>query len=118
MSKHPQRTIKDLFSKPAVRLFALGAVSLLGSFVLGIESAGDPFDHIKAATASLTAPEVNTTENDLDGDGRLSSTDAYIALQIAQGYEEATPEQLRNVPGGHITVKTALEILRKLSLLR
>lgn len=94
--------------KNVLRLIALGGLSLLGSFILGIETAGDvqPFGHSEAAQAN---------HFDVDSDGTLTSNDAYLALQFALGYREPTQAQLESIPEGKFTTDTVLKMLSELS---
>ncbi len=84
----------------------LGAASIASSFFLGIQSVGEvqPFTLIEAGTVLA---------GDMNEDGFVNVEDAIIILEVSEGYQDATPEQLLADPNddGVLTVSDALHIL-------
>ena len=93
-------------------VLVLGALCVMSSFALGIETAGDvqTFTPIRAAATS-------DPTGDMDGDGSLTIRDAVIILEIAQEYQIPTAMQLQSDPNrdGRLTVDDALRILHDLA---
>ncbi|MDD5026273.1 MAG: hypothetical protein PHH13_02735 [Candidatus Peribacteraceae bacterium] len=102
--------IRQLFSHKNTRIFVLGLASIVSCFAVGIRSAGEvqPITLIEAGSADLTG--------DINDDGAVDLQDIRIILEIAQGYREATPEELRADPdqNGAFTVDDALRLLAAL----
>ncbi|MFH0770560.1 MAG: dockerin type I repeat-containing protein [Candidatus Peregrinibacteria bacterium] len=103
--------ILQTFSRKNARTWALGSACVLCFFLIGIETAGEvqPVSLIRAGSAQI--------EGDLTGDGSLTVHDAIRALEIAEGYEEATAHDLKTDPNGdgQITAADALWILRTIA---
>lgn len=104
-----------------VRILSVGALCLLGSFILGIETAGEvhPFEASKAVSPDEEAAESAGQEpGDIDGNGQVDIKDAIAILEIVQGYEEASPLQLDADPNGdsRLTTEDALRILRTIAV--
>ena len=110
-----KQSFLHLLNRKVLSTVALGVICIVGSFRLGIETVGEvhPFDRSNAAQSEPRADIMDIAE-DIDGDGIVTENDASEALQIALGYKKAETWQLRRVPGGRITEKTALAILQKL----
>lgn len=81
---------------------ALGTLSVIASFALGIGTAGDLH----------TIEHSGATENTV-----FDIEDAIAILEVAQGYREATLAELKADPNGNgvLTVDDALRILRTLA---
>lgn len=95
-----------------VKLLAVGAASIAGSFLIGTYSAGQvqPIALIEAGGATQTG--------DIDGDGVIDVRDAVIILEIAQGYSTPETFQLKADPNGDgfLTVDDAIRLLKKITL--
>jgi hypothetical protein len=104
--KHSQ-TSKRKTHPYGMQVIALGTLCVASSFAVGIRTAGDV-----QTVAPTSAGELQMT-GDMNNDGRLGTEDAIIILEIAQGYTEATPEQLQKDPNGdgQITVDDAVRLL-------
>jgi hypothetical protein len=104
--------IRTILSRQNLHVLTLGALAVVGSFSLGIQSAGEvqPISLIEAGSTQIAG--------DIDGSGEISVQDAIAILEIAKGYEEPTPEQLLADPNGDglLTVDDAIRILKNLSL--
>ncbi len=95
-----------------MRVFLLSSLSVVGAFSLGIQTAGEvqPITLIEAGSIQQAG--------DVDGSGFVDIQDVISILEVAQGYQPATPEQLRSDPNGDgiLTVDDALRILTTLTL--
>ncbi|MAE68270.1 MAG: dockerin type I repeat-containing protein [Candidatus Peribacteraceae bacterium] len=95
-----------------LKLLATGTACIVGSFLIGIQTAGDvqPVSLIQAGGIPFAG--------DVDGSGTVDVSDVLIILEVAQGYESATTDQLKADPNedGQLTVDDAMRILSKLSL--
>ncbi|MBT4120319.1 MAG: hypothetical protein HOG89_04890 [Candidatus Peribacter sp.] len=104
--KYPHSLRKNL------KLLATGVACIVGSFLIGIQTAGDvqPVSLIQAGGAPYAG--------DVDGSGTVDMSDVLIILEVAQGYNSATTDQLKADPNadGQLTVDDAISILSKLSL--
>jgi len=104
--------IHSIFSQRNLQVFILGVFAIAGSFSLGIQSAGEvrPISLIEAGSIQIAG--------DINGNGVVDLRDVVSILEIAQGYNSATPEQLRADPNrdGMLTVDDAIRILSELSL--
>ena len=104
--------ILSLFSRRNRRVLALGVACIVSSFAIGIQSVGEiqPVTLIEAGSVQQAG--------DMDGNGSIDIQDAISVLEIAQGYKEATPDQLRADPNGdgQLTVDDALRILATLAI--
>ena len=82
------RTIRRFFSEWNIRFLAFGALCLLGSFVLGIKTAGNvhPVDRSEAVSIEDTLPKNGVTKaGDMNGNGVLDIGD-IIAIQIGRAH--------------------------------
>lgn len=100
-------------------MLAFGAACVMGSFLLGIETAGEvqPVSSIQAGGLQANVlPEV--TPGDVDGSGVVDLQDVIIILEVVQGYREPTPLVLKADPNGdsHLRVEDALQVLRTLAI--
>jgi len=95
-----------------LKLLATGMACIIGSFLVGIQTAGDvqPVSLIQAGGAPFVG--------DVDGSGAIDMSDVLIILEIAQGYRSATTDQLKADPNqdGQLTVDDAIGILSTLSV--
>jgi hypothetical protein len=95
-----------------LKLLATGAACIVGSFLFGIQTAGDvqPVSLIQAGGIPFAG--------DVDGSGIVDMSDVLVILEVAQGYESATTSQLKADPidDGQLTVEDAISILSKLSI--
>lgn len=105
--------IRSIFSRQNLHVFSLGALAIVASFSLGIQSVGEvqPVSLIEAGSIQLAG--------DVDGSGEVTVQDAIAILEVAKGYAQATPAQLRADPNrdGVLTVDDAIRILKDLSSL-
>lgn len=104
-------TQKRLLQQSA--FYVLGTIGVVGSFALGIQSAGDV-----TPIAPLEA-HVTTVTGDMNGNGILDPLDVAEILEVVQGYEQPTPEQLASDPNadGQLTIDDALRLLHDLAAL-
>jgi hypothetical protein len=91
-----------------LRTIAAGALSVVAAFTVGLRTAGEvePIGPIQANELELMA-------GDLNGDGVVDESDVTTALELSEGYEVATPAQLKADPNrdGAITAADAMAIL-------
>lgn len=94
-----------------LQIYLLGVLCVVSSFSLGVRTAGDI-----ETVAPSEAGGIRLT-GDIDNDGHVTVQDAIDILEVAQGYEDATPQQLLADPNadGLLTVEDALRILEDLS---
>jgi hypothetical protein len=104
MSKHTPRRQKPFVS---LQVIALGVLSVVSSFAVGIRTAGD------IETIELTSANDLHIAGDMNADGIVEISDVLAILEIAQGYEIATPDQLLSDPNGdgELTVEDAMRVL-------
>jgi hypothetical protein len=102
----------SLFSRQSLPILSLGALCVLGSFSIGIHTAGDV-----QPIAPLEAEGI-VEIGDVDGSGDVTVQDVIVILEIAQGYETALPSQLQADPNrdGRLTVDDALSLLYDLKI--
>lgn len=97
------------------RITLKSAATLLGcmtaAFAIGIQTAGD----VRPVVDSTIADGAYL-EGDLNGNGQLDIGDARAALEIAQGYRPATPEELAADPNGDFVI-TGEDVLFILEIL-
>ena len=93
------------------KVLMIGAATVASAFFVGIQTAGDirPISLIEAGSGEL--------RGDIDGNGVVDIHDAIAVLDIAQGYEDPSVEQLKADPNGDglLTVDDALRILRAIA---
>ena len=89
----------------------LGLLCTASAFSLGLHSSAtiQPVELIEAGSVIT---------GDIDGNAVIDIRDAIIILEVAQGYSNATVEQLRADPNGDgvLTVDDALRILDRIAL--
>lgn len=92
-------------------IYVLAALSVVSSFALGIHTAGD------VQTIAPLQAEGTTIAGDMNADGILTNADVIAILDIAQGYETATSEQLLADPNGdgQLTVDDAIRVLHDIA---
>lgn len=104
--KYPHSVRRNL------KVLATGVVCIVGSFLVGIQTAGDvqPVSLIQAGGTPFAG--------DVDGSGTVDMSDVLVILEIAQGYRSATTDQLKADPNqdGQLTVDDAIGILSTLSV--
>lgn len=108
MSRKPQPSSR--FAKH-LQIYLLGVLCVVSSFSLGVRTAGDI-----ETVAPSEAGGIRLT-GDIDNDGQVTVRDVIDILEVAQGYEEATIQQLLADPNadGSLTVEDALRILEDLA---
>ena len=79
--------------RPSWKTIGIVAASMSFAFLIGIQTASDVKPIIGGANA-----DSSLVEGDLDGNGVIAIADALLALEIAQGYTVATPEELAADP--------------------
>lgn len=94
-----------------MQILTIGALCVVSSFALGVQTAGDV-----QTVAPSEAGGIRLT-GDVNGDGTVTVQDVIDILEVAQGYEEATSAQLQADPNadGHLTVEDAMRILQDLA---
>lgn len=99
-----------LVKRRNIHVLSLGLLSVVGFFALGIQTAGD----IK--TIATLGAEGTELRGDMNGDDRLDIRDAIEILEVAQGYADPTPKQLKADPNsdGTLTVDDALSVLHRI----
>lgn len=104
-------TFSTIFSSRHLKVLSLAVFAMVGSFSLGIQSAGDvrPVSLIEAGSNAQQS-------GDVDGNGVVDNRDAMLILEISQGYVTPTAEQLQADPNGdgRLTVDDAIRILAEL----
>lgn len=96
-----------------LQVIVLGLLAVVSSFTLGVRTAGD------VETVEHTEAGGIVTAGDMNADGLLTIEDAVSILEIAQGYEQATAEQLLADPNrdGQLTVEDAIRVLHDIDTL-
>ncbi len=109
-SKHTSRKTKRSVQP---HIIVLGILCVLSSFSLGIKTAGD------VETIAPTEAGGMHITGDMNEDGRVTVHDAIEILEIAQGYKEATAEQLLADPNGdgQLSVDDAVRLLHDIASL-
>jgi hypothetical protein len=94
-----------------LQVLAIGALCIVTSFTLGVKTAGDV-----QTVAPTEAGGIRLT-GDIDGDGTVTAQDVIDILEVAQGYEDATSQQLQADPNadGRLTVEDAMRVLQDLA---
>ena len=112
--------ISLLLSRKYLQFLGFGCACVLGSFLIGIETAGDvhPFARSQAVSIDMAPQQLGIKPGDVDGDDVLSVADVIAILEIDQGYRDATPDELKRDTDGdlRLTVKDALRVLRTIAL--
>lgn len=106
-------SIHNLLIGRSAKTIGLGFLCLVGSFAVGVETAGE-VEPI-GATNALSVVEVG----DVDGSGVVDLQDVIQILEVTQGYREAKPHELQADPtgDGRLTVDDALQILQDIAIL-
>ena len=108
--------IKRVFGSRMLQTLAFATVCIVGSFVLGIETAGEiePFAQTNAST--LNTPSAPFSGGDIDGNGTRDLSDVLAVLAMVQGQTEPTERQREEDPDGDgiLTMHDALLILQSL----
>lgn len=92
------------------QILTLGLLAAVVSFGLGVKTAGD------VQTIEHTDASSDIVAGDMNADATVDEQDVILILEIAQGYEAATPEQIAADPNdnGVLTVDDALRVLQTL----
>ncbi len=90
--------LHKLLKGKTLQTISLGTLCAVGAFAMGIETAGDvhPFARSQAALETVMMGDGGNVKGDIDGDGVLTATDAWVMMQIAEGWESATVKQIEN----------------------
>jgi hypothetical protein len=102
----------------ATHIGALGIVSVLASFVIGIRTASDVHPvstTVAGSVLEVPLPSGGTARGDLDRDGVISVKDAIVVLEALAGYRTMSREQLIGCDG-KASLDCALRILRTVHL--
>ncbi len=112
---------KRTFTLPTqlLRTIALGTLCALGAFTVGIETAGDvhPFARSQAALQEVLTGGAGL-RGDANGNATLDADDVSIILEVANGLQTASEDQIRrgDTDGDfQLTAKDALRVLHALS---
>lgn len=108
--KHTNRTLK------IAQIAALGILSVVGSFALGIETAGEVHPFARTQAEGTQGPVM---QGDVDADGQLTINDAIRVLEFSEGLDTPTVEEIRHgdTDGDlRLTGKDALKILRTVAI--
>ena len=112
----------SILSRKILHVAGFATLCVVGSFVVGIQTAGEvhPFTASQAdeITANGVALSAIAESGDIDGSGELDLQDVIGILEIVQGYETPTLLQLKADPNGdnRLTVEDALRVLRTLAV--
>src|SRR3989338_4288903 len=89
-----------LLSPQIARLLSFGALCVLGSFIIGVQTAGEvqPFTHSEAE--GIEAAHESDLAGDIDGNGMVAVEDVIRILEIVQGYSEPTLRELSRDTNG------------------
>lgn len=95
------------------QLVALGLLSVISSFALGVKTAGD------VETIAPSQAGGMQMAGDMNSDSMINVLDVIDILEVVQGYEMATPEQLQADPNGdgQLTVDDAIRLLHDIASL-
>ena len=116
--------ILRLLTPRNLSLVGFGLTCILGSFLIGIRSAGEvhTFDPSTVLRANRTEAQqasvlLSVMPGDIDGDGRVTMQDAITLLEVLRGTAKVPPETLLTDPDGSgtFTLDDVLWILRFLS---
>lgn len=105
-------------SPKIARILSFGALCVIGSFVLGVQTAGDVQPFARSEAESIEAMGESDLAGDIDGNGVVAVEDVIRILEIVQGYTDPTVRELSRDPNGdgRLEVSDALRILRTLSI--
>lgn len=97
-------------SRQLLRALLFSGICVAASFLIGIQSAGEVQPIALIEAGSVGQP------GDLTGDGSVDVQDVIAILEVAQGYAQATPDQLKADPNGDgvLSIDDALRMLRML----
>ncbi len=113
-----QNKLQTLLSRRNLHLFAFATICVVGSFLIGIQSAGDikPVLHTEAQPASVLSH--TPTEGDIDGDGQVTLQDVVDLLQMIQRTRPLTQQSIAADPDhdGELTVSDAIAIIDRLNI--
>src|SRR3989344_2914470 len=104
--KHTAR--KQTWMPKHLPVLALGVLCVVSSFSIGIKTAGD------IETVAPSEAGGIRRAGDIDNDGQITVHDVIHVLEVVQGYEAATADQLLADPNsdGKLTVEDAMRILQ------
>lgn len=108
---------KRMTRKHLIQVASFGALCVMGSFLLGVETAGDVQTFGRSQAGELI-PATATVAGDMTGEGDVTIEDVIIILEIAQGRQDVQPEAIAADPNhdGTLTVDDALRVLRTMAL--
>lgn len=110
-----QIKIQKFLTRQNLQLFTFTAACVVGSFVMGIKSAGDvhTIEQIEAMQASVLE---TTMQGDMNADGSVTVSDAILLLQMIQDTTLITAHALQADPSrdGELTVSDAVLLLQSL----
>jgi len=114
--------LSRFLSAHTAKLVGFAAACIMGSFLVGIRSAGEvqPFDALRASTfEQANQAPAETPRGDIDGDGLVSVEDAILLLEMIQEERPLSEQALLADPDGdgRLTVGDALDILRSVQAL-
>ena len=92
-------------------ILALATLAIVSSFAIGIQTSGN------VETIAPSQANDMLITGDINADQMVDIQDVIEILEIAQGYEEATPQQLRADPNndGSLTVDDAVRLLHDIA---
>ncbi|UPA23116.1 hypothetical protein K8942_02790 [Candidatus Peribacteria bacterium] len=95
-----------------VTILGLGTLAVVSSFALGLKTAGNI-----QTVAPMEASGTRLT-GDISEDGIIDVRDAITILEIANGYRDATPDELLADPNGDgaLTIDDAIRILNDIAV--
>ena len=109
---------KGMTRKHLIQVATFGALCVMGSFLLGIETAGDVQTFGRSQAGELIPASATVLPGDMNGDGRLTIEDVMSVLEAAEGRRDVTQNMLAADPNrdGKLTVDDALKMLRTLAV--
>ena len=112
----------SILSHKFLHIAGFALLCVAGSFVLGVQTAGEVHPFTTSQPGEITANGIPLStivaSGDIDGSGELDLQDVIGILEIVQGYEAPSPLQLKADPNGdnRLTVEDALRVLRTLAV--